>query len=244
MFNVIIKFMDKITLNWLNELKDNNIAGPDVDRSMAYAKDLLKGLSTISQFSQGVTIFGSARTKEKDVYYQKAMKLGRLLAENGHPVITGGGPGIMEAANRGAFEYGGRSVGLNIILPHEQKINPYLTDTMEFHYFFARKVMLVMSSKAYAFFPGGFGTLDELSEVLMLMQGKKMPKMPFFFIGKSYWRPLIKFFTNKMMKEGMIKKEDLKIFKVTDDVREVVVAANKIGHLKIDQNIYNTFKSV
>ncbi len=158
--------MDKITLNWLNELKDNNIAGPDIDRSMAYAKDLLKGLSTISQFSQGVTIFGSARTKEKDVYYQKAMKLGRLLAENGHPVITGGGPGIMEAANRGAFEYGGRSVGLNIILPHEQKINPYLTDTMEFHYFFARKVMLVMSSKAYAFFPGGFGTLDELSEVL------------------------------------------------------------------------------
>ena len=133
--------MDKITLNWLNELKDNKIAGPDIDRSMAYAKDLLKGLSTISQFSQGVTIFGSARTNEKDKYYKKAMELGRLLAENGHPVITGGGPGIMEAANRGAFEYGGRSVGLNIILPHEQKINPYLTDTMEFHYFFARKVM-------------------------------------------------------------------------------------------------------
>ena len=228
--------MDKITLNWLNELKDNKIAGPDIDRSMAYAKDLLKGLSTISQFSQGVTIFGSARTNEKDKYYKKAMELGRLLAENGHPVITGGGPGIMEAANRGAFEYGGRSV--------EQKINPYLTDTMEFHYFFARKVMLVMSSKAYAFFPGGFGTLDELSEVLMLMQGKKMPKMPFFFIGKAYWKPLIKFFSNTMIKEGMIKKEDLRIFKVTDDVRDVVLAANKIGHLKIDQNIYNNFKSV
>lgn len=114
---------------------------------MAYAKDLLKGLSTISQFSQGVTI-SVLRTKEKDVYYQKAMKLGRLLAENGHPVITGGGPGIMEAANRGLItEYGGRSVGLNIILPHEQKINPYLTDTVEFHYFFARKVMLVMSTR-------------------------------------------------------------------------------------------------
>ena len=236
--------MDKITEEWLNELKVNKISGPDVERSLAYAKDLLHGLSTIRKFSQGVTIFGSARTPETDKYYIKSRELGRLLAENGHPVITGGGPGIMEAANRGAYEYGGRSVGLNIKLPFEQHANPYLTDEMEFHYFFARKVMLVMASKAYAFFPGGFGTLDELSEVLLLIQTNKMPKMPFFFIGKSYWRPLIKFFKNSMEKNHMIKEKDLNLFCLTDDITEVVMAANKIGHIKIDENIYDKVKSV
>ena len=236
--------MDKITEEWLNELKVNKISGPDVERSLAYAKDLLHGLSTIRKFSQGVTIFGSARTPETDKYYIKSRELGRLLAENGHPVITGGGPGIMEAANRGAYEYGGRSVGLNIKLPFEQHANPYLTDEMEFHYFFARKVMLVMASKAYAFFPGGFGTLDELSEVLLLIQTNKMPKMPFFFIGKSYWRPLIKFFKISMEKSHMIKEKDLNLFCLTDDVTEVVMAANKIGHIKIDENIYDKVKSV
>ena len=222
----------------------DKITGPDIDRSLAYAKDLLQGLSTIRTFSQGVTIFGSARTPESDKYYMKARELGRLLAENGHPVITGGGPGIMEAANRGAYEYGGRSVGLNIILPFEQHANPYLTDEMEFKYFFARKVMLVMASKAYAFFPGGLGTLDELSEVLLLIQTGKMPKMPFFFIGKSYWRPLIKFFSTTMLKNKMIKAKDLETFHLTDDITEVVVAANKIGHININNNIYNRVKSV
>ena len=236
--------MDKITEEWLNELKVNKISGPDVERSLAYAKDLLHGLSTIRKFSQGVTIFGSARTPETDKYYIKSRELGRLLAENGHPVITGGGPGIMEAANRGAYEYGGRSVGLNIKLPFEQHVNPYLTDEMEFHYFFARKVMLVMASKTYAFFPGGFGTLDELSEVLLLIQTNKMPKMPFFFIGKSYWRPLIKFFKISMEKNHMIKEKDLNLFYLTDDITEVVMAANKIGHIKIDENIYDKVKSV
>jgi len=236
--------MDKITEDWLNELSNNKITGPDIDRSLAYAKDLLQGLSTIRTFSQGVTIFGSARTPESDKYYMKARELGRLLAENGHPVITGGGPGIMEAANRGAYEYGGRSVGLNIILPFEQHANPYLTDEMEFKYFFARKVMLVMASKAYAFFPGGLGTLDELSEVLLLIQTGKMPKMPFFFIGKSYWRPLIKFFSTTMLKNKMIKAKDLETFHLTDDITEVVVAANKIGHININNNIYNRVKSV
>lgn len=236
--------MDKITEEWLNELKVNKISGPDVERSLAYAKDLLHGLSTIRKFSQGVTIFGSARTPETDKYYIKSRELGRLLAENGHAVITGGGPGIMEAANRGAYEYGGRSVGLNIKLPFEQHANPYLTDEMEFHYFFARKVMLVMASKAYAFFPGGFGTLDELSEVLLLIQTNKMPKMPFFFIGKSYWRPLIKFFKISMEKNHMIKEKDLNLFYLTDDITEVVMSANKIGHIKIDENIYDKVKSV
>ena len=149
----------------------------------------------------------------------------------------------MEAANRGAYEYGGRSMGLNITLPFEQHPNPYITDGMEFRYFFARKLMLVMASKAYVFFPGGIGTLDELSEVLILMQTNKMPKMPVFLIGKAYWRPMVKFMKTTMLKNHMIKEKDLDLFVLTDDITEVVMAANKIGHININDNIYNHFKS-
>jgi uncharacterized protein (TIGR00730 family) len=147
----------------------------------------------------------------------------------------------MEAANRGAYEYGGRSVGLNTTLDHEQFPNPYLTDTMEFHYFFSRKVMLVMASKVFAFFPGGFGTLDELSEVMILEQEDKMPKQPIFLIGKSYWKPLYRVWEKKLLAEGMIKAKDLKLVVITDDVNEVVKAANKQGHVKIDENIYDDY---
>ena len=236
--------MDKITEQWLNGIMADKLSDADIKRSMAYAKDLLNGLSTIRKCAQGVTIFGSARTLETEKYYIKARELGRLLAENGHPVITGGGPGIMEAANRGAYEYGGRSMGLNITLPFEQHPNPYLTDVMEFRYFFARKLMLVMASKAYAFFPGGIGTLDELSEVLILMQTSKMPKMPVFLIGKSYWRPLLRFLKTTMLKNHMIKEKDLNLFVLTDDITEVVMAANKIGHININDNIYDRLKAV
>ena len=236
--------MDKITEQWLNGIMADKLSDADIKRSMAYAKDLLNGLSTIRKCAQGVTIFGSARTLETEKYYIKARELGRLLAENGHPVITGGGPGIMEAANRGAYEYGGRSMGLNITLPFEQHPNPYLTDVMEFRYFFARKLMLVMASKAYVFFPGGIGTLDELSEVLILMQTSKMPKMPVFLIGKSYWRPLLRFLKTTMLKNHMIKEKDLNLFVLTDDITEVVMAANKIGHININDNIYDRLKAV
>ena len=236
--------MDKITEQWLNGIMADKLSDADIKRSMAYAKDLLNGLSKIRKCAQGVTIFGSARTLETEKYYIKARELGRLLAENGHPVITGGGPGIMEAANRGAYEYGGRSMGLNITLPFEQHPNPYLTDVMEFRYFFARKLMLVMASKAYVFFPGGIGTLDELSEVLILMQTSKMPKMPVFLIGKSYWRPLLRFLKTTMLKNHMIKEKDLNLFVLTDDITEVVMAANKIGHININDNIYDRLKAV
>ena len=171
-------------------LSEYGLNEEDIKRSLKYAHDLGRGLKILRTFSQGVTVFGSARVPEDHRYYKLARELGRRLAENGHAVITGGGPGIMEGANRGAFEYGGRSVGLNITLDHEQFPNPYLTDTMEFHYFFSRKVMLVMASKVFAFFPGGFGTLDELSEVMILEQEDKMPKQPVFLVGKSYWKPL------------------------------------------------------
>ncbi len=215
----------------------------DKERAQAYAKDLGRGLKIVRTFPQGVTIFGSARLKEDDFYCKKARELGRLLAENGHAVITGGGPGIMEAANRGSFEYGGRSIGLNITLNHEQRPNPYLTDMLQFEYFFARKVMLAMSAKVYVFFPGGFGTMDEFTEILILMQEGKMPKMPMFLFGKTFWKPLDKFYTTKILPKKLINKGDDKIYKITDDIQEIVRAANKIGHPKIKTNYYDGFKS-
>ena len=160
----------------------------DLERANAYAKDLSRGLQIVRSLPQGVTVFGSARLSQDSKYCKMAFKLGHLLAENGHAVITGGGPGIMEAASHGAYEIGGRTIGLNIVLSHEQYPNPYLTEYMNFEYFFARKVSLVMASKVFAFFPGGFGTMDEISEILCLMQEDKMPKMPVFLVGADYWR--------------------------------------------------------
>jgi len=215
----------------------------DIERAKAYANDLERGLKIVRTYPQGVTIFGSARLAQDSKYCKKARELGQLLAQNGHAVITGGGPGIMEAANHGAFEYGGRSIGLNITLRHEQFPNPYLTDMLQFQYFFARKVMLAMSAKVYVMFPGGLGTLDELSEIIILMQEGKMPKMPVFFFGKSFWRPLTKFIEGKMLPLGLVSKNDLKIYTLTDDVNEIVKAANKIGHPRIKTNYYDGFRS-
>ncbi len=213
----------------------------DLERANAYAKDLTNGLRTLRTFPQGVTVFGSARLPQDSKYCQMAYKLGGLLAENGHAVVTGGGPGIMEAANHGAYEIGGRSIGLNITLAHEQFPNPYLTDCLTFEYFFARKVSLAMASKVFAFFPGGFGTMDEISEILCLMQENKMPKMPVFLIGKDYWKSFEKVI-QKMLNLKLIGARDTKIFTITNDVTEVVKAANKIGHPKISENFYDGFK--
>lgn len=236
--------MDEAIVNWLDQIAQNQLNTEDVERSLRYAKDLEQGLAKVRTYAQGVSIFGSARLPMDGKWCKLAEKLGYLLAQNGHAVITGGGPSIMEAANKGAYEAGGRSIGLNIQLAHEQHINPYVTDEMEFHYFFARKVMLTLSSKVYVFFPGGFGTLDEFSEILILMQENKMPKMPMFLIGKSFWKPLDRFFESKMEK-GLktINGADRKIYKITDDIEDVVKAANKIGHPSIYDNLYNDKKS-
>lgn len=220
-------------------LKKLSIA--DLERANAYARDLGQGLQAVRSFSQGVTIFGSARLPQDNKYCKMARKLGGLLAENGHAVITGGGPGIMEAANHGAYELGGRSIGLNITLAHEQFPNPYLTDCITFEYFFARKVSLAMAAKVFVFFPGGFGTMDELSEILCLMQEAKMPKMPVFLIGKDFWKGFDKII-GKMMILKLINIKDAGIFKITNNVTEVVKAANKIGHPKISENYYDGFR--
>lgn len=234
--------MNEAITKWLDQIAENKLNPEDVERSLRYAKDLEQGLAKIRTYSQGVSIFGSARLPMNGKWCKLAEQLGYKLAQNGHPVITGGGPSIMEAANKGAYEAGGRSIGLNIQLAHEQHINQYVTDEMEFHYFFARKVMLTMSSKVYVFFPGGFGTLDEFSEILILMQENKMPKMPMFLIGKSFWKPLDSFFASKMQKLKTINPADRKIYRITDNIDEVVEAANEIGHLDIYSNLYNTSK--
>lgn len=212
----------------------------DIERTRAYARDLGNGLKTIRSFPQGVSIFGSARIQPEDKYYQKARELGQLLAQNGHAVITGGGPGIMEAANHGAYEYGGRSIGFNIALPKEQEPNAYLTDCLTFEYFFARKVMLAISGKVFVFFPGGFGTLDELSEILCLMQTNKMPKMPVFLFDKTFWKTGEKM-VKKMASLQLIDPLDAKLFKITNNLNEIVRAANKIGHPKVSENYYDGF---
>lgn len=220
-------------------LKKLSIA--DLERANAYAKDLGRGLQIVRSFPQGVTIFGSARLPQDHKYCKMAYELGGLLAKNGHAVITGGGPGIMEAANHGAYEIGGRSIGLNITLTHEQHPNPFLTDCITFEYFFARKVSLAMSAKVFVFFPGGFGTMDELAEILCLMQEAKMPKMPMFLIGKDYWKAFDKII-GKMIMMRLINMKDAGIFTITDDVQKVVDAANKIGHPKISENFYDGFR--
>lgn len=202
--------------------KWQNLKKEDVRRAEAYIKDLGGGLKILRSFPKGVTVFGSARTGENNKYYQEARKFGGMMAEKGWTVITGGGPGIMEAANRGAFEKGGRSVGFNIELPHEQAINPYLTDMFEFRYFFARKVMLAMAGKAYVFFPGGFGTLDELAEILVLIQGKKTERAPVYLYNRKFWKPMISFFKKKMVAEAMLDKKELELFRVVDKVEEIV----------------------
>ncbi len=213
----------------------------DLERANAYSKDLLAGLQMVRSFPQGVTIFGSARLAQDNRYCEMAFELGRRLAENGHAVVTGGGPGIMEAASHGAYEIGGRTVGLNITLAHEQFPNPYLTNCITFEYFFARKVSLAMAAKVFAFFPGGFGTMDELSEILCLMQEGKMPKMPVFLVGSDYWEAFDGVI-DEMVDLKLINSGDSGIFKITNDVEDIVEAANKIGHPKISENFYDGFR--
>ena len=220
-------------------LKKLSIA--DLERANAYAKDLGRGLQIVRSFPQGVTIFGSARLPQNNQYCKMAYELGGLLAKNGHAVITGGGPGIMEAASHGAYEIGGRAIGFNITLTHEQFPNPYLTDCLTFEYFFARKVSLAMAAKVFVFFPGGFGTMDELWEILCLMQEGKMPKMPVFLIGEKYWKNFDKIIS-KMLTMKLIDRDDPKIFTITDNLSLVVKAANKIGHPKISENYYDGFR--
>ncbi|HLV11602.1 MAG TPA: TIGR00730 family Rossman fold protein [Trueperaceae bacterium] len=180
--------------------------------------EFVQGFEELAGVNKAVTLFGSARVKEDSPIYASARELARELAQAGYAVLTGGGPGIMEAANRGALEGGGQSIGLNIDLPHEQAPNPYQSLSLDFKYFFVRKVMLVKYSTAFVAYPGGFGTLDEVMEALTLIQTKKIKPFPVFFVGVEYWRGLVQWFQGTLLRSGTISENDLHLFKVVDDV--------------------------
>lgn len=189
--------------------------------------DFIDGFEVMPNFLPSVTIFGSARVEEGNKYYEAARDLAFKLSKKGFSIVTGGGPGIMEAANRGAFEAGGNSVGLNIKLPKEQKPNKYLTEILNFNYFFARKVMLVKYATAFVLFPGGFGTLDELTETLTLIQTKKLKPFPVILYGNEYWNGFVQWLNDVVVKDGYIDKEDVKLFKQMDNIDEIVDYINQ-----------------
>ena len=189
--------------------------------------EFVEGFDELATLSRGIAIFGSARTPPDDPDYKAAQETGALLAAQGFAVITGGGPGIMEAANRGAFEAGGLSIGCNIELPFEQKANPYQTLSLTFKYFFVRKMMFVKYSLAFVIFPGGFGTFDELFEALTLIQTKKIRNFPVVLFGSAYWNGLLDWFRAVVLPGGKIGDIDMRMFHVTDSPHEVLEILNR-----------------
>jgi hypothetical protein len=187
------------------------------------AHEFVRGFRALHFLGPSVTVFGSARFSEDHPACQEARKLGGLIAKAGFATITGGGPGIMEAANRGAFEAGGVSVGCNIDLPHEQRPNPYLNHVVTFYYFFVRKVMMLKYSSAFVIFPGGYGTLDELTEALTLIQTGKTPRFPVILVGRAYWEGMIAWMRATLVHDHTINEEDIGLFHVVDTAEECAV---------------------
>lgn len=206
-------------------------------RVLRISLEFIKGFQGFHFIGPSITVFGSARFGEGHAYYDLARKTAKLLAESGFNIITGGGPGIMEAASRGGLEGKRLSVGANIILPHEQKPNPYLSKVVTFYYFFVRKVILVKYSLAFVVLPGGFGTLDEFFEALTLIQTGKLYHFPVILMGKDYWKGLSDWMENTLVAQGAIAREDLSYLVITDDPKEALMAIQKtVSHLKIRPN--------
>lgn len=209
--------------------KDKNVP---LDKPFNFAEDtnwrifrimaeFIDGFEFLAPLRREITFFGSARFSEGSLWYEEARRLGRLLGENGFTVITGGGPGIMEAGNRGAYEGGGESIGLDIELPEEQRRNAYVKKGIGFHYFFTRKVMLSASAQAYVFFPGGMGTLDEFYEMVTLVQTKKMEPVPIICMGRDFWEPLDQWMNDKMVGEyETITPEDMDLYTIVDNAEQ------------------------
>jgi uncharacterized protein (TIGR00730 family) len=192
--------------------------------------ELQAGFTALSHVGKAVSIFGSARTPPDDPDYARARRLARMLADEGYAIITGGGPGIMEAANRGAGEAGMPSIGLDIELPHEQAMNPWVDVGLTFHYFFARKVMFVRYASAFVVFPGGFGTLDELFEAATLRQTQKIRHFPIVLVGSRYWRGMLDWLRDVVLAEGKIAAQDVEHLVVVDDPAEVIPIVEAVEH--------------
>ena len=201
---------------------DDDYKTSDSWRVFRIMGELVNGFDSLAMITKGVSVFGSARTAEDNENYIAARETGKLLAEAGFEVITGGGPGIMEAANRGAFEAGKISVGCNIELPFEQDPNRYQTKSLTFKYFMVRKTMFIKYSNAYIIFPGGFGTMDEIFEALTLIQTRKIRNFPVVLFGSSYWKGLVSWMTSTMLNEKNINPEDLGLMFMTDSPKDAV----------------------
>jgi len=213
--------------------KINKTDGPltikDIDRLInermdTTNKELRAGYNIIKKYPHSVSILGSARLKPENIYYKQAESLGRrIVTELNYAVVTGGGPGIMEAANKGAFEAGGKSIGFTIKLPTEQEDNKFLTESVTFEYFFSRKTLLFFSAETYVYYPGGFGTMDELFEILTLIQTGEIPKAPVILVGRDFWQPLLDLIKNKLLDETeTISPEDMEIYKIVDSEDEII----------------------
>ncbi len=194
-------------------------------RALRILGEFVNGFDALARVGPAVSVFGSARLAEEDRHYGLAREVGRLLVERGYAVITGGGPGLMEAANRGASEAGGMSVGCTIELPHEQGINEYVNLAIAFRYFFVRKTMFVKYSEAYIVFPGGYGTMDELFESLTLIQTGKALSFPVVLCGTAHWAGLVRWVQARLLEEGLISRADMDLFRMSDDPEEVVEMA-------------------
>ena len=210
------------------DLPLETLTAEDVDQAIkrrigSIQREFTHGFNFIKAHGKSVTFFGSARLSATDPYYAKARELGRKLAQAGYAVITGGGPGIMEAGNRGAFEAGGDSLWLTIKLPMEQSTNPYVTAHADFYYFFTRKVCMSFSAEAYVYFPGGFGTLDEFFEILTLVQTKKIERVPIILVGTDFWRPLVTWIDTELRNRfKTIDQEDTNLYHLLDDEQMIV----------------------
>lgn len=199
-----------------------NQKAEDAWQVLRMQSEFIKGFDELSELTPCISVFGSARTEKDDKYYKEAVKLSELIVKSGYGVITGGGPGIMEAANVGAYGNDGKSVGLQIELPFEASANKFIDKLVTCRYFFTRKVFFLKYSQAFVGFPGGFGTLDELFETLTLMQTGHLRMLPIVLVGKDYWKGMIKWIKKTMLEDGKISKEDLNLFKVVDTAEEAM----------------------
>ena len=191
--------------------------------------EFIRGFRFLKKFDNTVTFFGSARAKPNTNYYKEAVQLAHDLSKEGYTIVTGGGGGVMEAANKGATIANGNSVGINIELPKEQNVNKYVKDSISFRYFFSRKVMLTFASQAYIFFPGGFGTLDEFFEIVTLIQTEKIKKIPVILIHKDYWNPVLDLIENNLYKKKRaICKKDMNIYKLVESPEEALKLLKKL----------------